>query len=178
LQLSTQKTIIGITPLNSLWSQILISSLRNSSNGLNSVLLFPTQHPPVDPNSCKPYSMSVSTRTFLKSSVSSTCPSTYFTSECKMSRQWILFPRAMGKLKLTKATMLGLGIPRGGSKLAIKSDSWMKRMNCVAWGSNLHRGKTIKRHACCHELLKVLDSSGTPSHKSLLRIWVFWYDSV
>lgn len=122
--------------------------------------------------------LSVGTRTFLKSSVSSTCPSTYFTSECKMSRQWILLPRAMGRLKLTRATMLGLGIPRGGSKLAIKSDSCVKRMNCVAWGSYLYKGKTIKWHDCYHELLKILDSSGTPSHKLLLRILVFWDDSV
>lgn len=91
----------------------------------------------------KTYSNSINIPTFLKSSVSSTCPSTYFTSECKMSRQWILFPRAIGKLKLTRATMLGLGIPRGGSRLAMKSDSWVKRMNCVAWGSYLHRWRTI-----------------------------------
>jgi hypothetical protein len=91
----------------------------------------------------KPCSKSVSIRTFLKSSVSSTCPNTYFTSECKISRQWILFPRAIGKLKLTRATMLGLGIPRGGSRLAMKSESWVKRMNCVAWGSYLHRQRTI-----------------------------------
>jgi hypothetical protein len=91
----------------------------------------------------KLYSKNMRIHTFLKSSVSSTCPSTYLTSECKMSRQWILFPRAMGKLKLTRATMLGLGIPRGGSRLAMKSDSWVKRMNCVAWGSYLHRQKTI-----------------------------------
>jgi hypothetical protein len=71
----------------------------------------------------KLYSKGMSIQTFLKSSVSSTCPSTYFTSECKMSRQWILFPRAMGKLKLTRATIFGLGIPRGGSRLAMKSDS-------------------------------------------------------
>jgi hypothetical protein len=45
----------------------------------------------------------------------------------------------MGKLKLTRATIFGLGIPRGGSRLAMKSDSWVKRMNCVACGSYLHR---------------------------------------
>lgn len=33
--------------------------------------------------------------------------------------------------------MLGLGMPRGGSKDAIKSESWVKLMNCVAWGSYL-----------------------------------------
>lgn len=114
----------------------------------------------------KLYSKGMSIRTFLKSSVSSTCPSTYFTSECRMSRQWILFPRAMGKLKLTRATMLGLGIPRGGSRLAMKSDSWVKRMNCVAWGSYLHRRKTITR--ICHYLLKLPQSNGTLSHKTML----------
>ena len=178
LQLQTRGTTIGTTPLCLLWSKILISSLTNTSNCLKTVLLSPTQHPVAEPNAHKPYSISAGTRTFLKSSVSSTCPSTYLTSECKMSRQWILLPRAMGKLKLTRATMLGLGIPRGGSKLAIKSDSWVKRMNCVAWGSYLNRGKTIKWHACCHVLLKILDSSGTPSHKLLLRIQVFWNDTV
>lgn len=179
LQLPTWGTTIGITPLlHSLWSQILIYSLSNTSNGLNSVFLSPTQYIVVETNSRKPHSVSVGTRTFLKSSVSSTCPSTYLTSECKMSRQWILLPRAMGKLKLTRATMFGLGIPRGGSKLAIKSDSCVKRMNCVAWGSYLYRGKTIKLHDCCHELLKILDSSGIPSHKLLLRILVSWDDTV
>ena len=152
--------------------------IRFTSNGLNSVLLSATQYATVEPNSRKLDSISVGTRTFLKSSVSSTCPSTYLTSECRMSRQWILLPRAMGKLKLTRATMLGLGIPRGGSKLAIKSDSCVKRMNCVACGSYLYRGKTIKWHDCCHELLKILDSSGIPFHKLLLRILVSWDDTV
>lgn len=40
-----------------------------------------------------------------------------------MSRQWILFPFAIGKLKLTSATVFGFDIPKGGSKDAMKSDS-------------------------------------------------------
>jgi hypothetical protein len=39
-----------------------------------------------------------------------------------MSKQCILLPLAIGKLKLTKATMFGLDIPNGGSKLAMKSE--------------------------------------------------------
>lgn len=74
---------------------------------------------------------------FLNSSDSSTCPSTCLTRECKISRQCILFPFAMGKLKLTNATTFGFGIPKGGSRLAIKSLSWVNRMNCVACGSYL-----------------------------------------
>jgi hypothetical protein len=47
----------------------------------------------------------------------------------------------------------------------MKSESWVKRMNCVAWGSYLDSGSAIKFHACgswlninvdnslCHKLL-------------------------
>lgn len=73
----------------------------------------------------------------LKSSVSSTWPSTCLTKACRISKQWILSPFAMGRLKLTKATVLGLLIPKGGSRDAIKSDNWLKPINCVAWGSYL-----------------------------------------
>lgn len=75
--------------------------------------------------------------TFLNSSVSSTWPRTCLTRAWRMSKQWILLPRAIGRLKLTKATTFGLGMPRGGSRLAIKSASWPNLMNWVAWGSNL-----------------------------------------
>lgn len=40
-----------------------------------------------------------------------------------MSRQWILLPLAIGKLKLTRATVFGLDMPKGGSNEAMKSDS-------------------------------------------------------
>lgn len=40
-----------------------------------------------------------------------------------MSRQWILFPLAIGRLKLTSATVFGFEIPNGGSREAIKSES-------------------------------------------------------
>lgn len=79
----------------------------------------------------------------LKLSVSSTWPRTFLTSECRMSRQWILCPLLMGRLKATNATVLGFGIPKGGSKEAIKSDNWAKWINCVAWGSYL--GKQFRR---------------------------------
>lgn len=46
-----------------------------------------------------------------------------------MSRQWILFPLAMGRLKLTRATVLGFDMPKGGSRDAMKSDSCAKLMN-------------------------------------------------
>lgn len=59
----------------------------------------------------------------LNVSVSSTWPSTCLTSACKMSRQWILLPLAIGKLKLTRATVFGLDMPKGGSNEAMKSDS-------------------------------------------------------
>lgn len=59
----------------------------------------------------------------LNVSVSSTCPRTCLTNEWRMSRQWILFPLAMGRLKLTNATVFGLDIPRGGSREAMKSES-------------------------------------------------------
>ena len=36
------------------------------------------------------------------------------------------------------ARVFGLGIPRGGSKLPMKSDIWLNVMNCVACGSNLY----------------------------------------
>ena len=48
----------------------------------------------------------------------------------------------MGRSKETMARLFGLGIPRGGSKLPMKSDIWLKVMNWVAWGSNL--GKLIR----------------------------------
>ena len=44
---------------------------------------------------------------------------------------------AMGRSNETIARLFGFGIPRGGSKLPMKSDIWLKVMNCVAWGSNL-----------------------------------------
>ena len=76
--------------------------------------------------------------TLLKSSeLSSMKPKVYLVRECRTSRQWILSPLAMGRSKLTKARILGLGIPKGASRLAMKSDIWWKLMNCVACGSNL-----------------------------------------
>lgn len=87
---------------------------------------------------------------FLKSSDSSTCPSTCLTRACRMSRQWILLPFAMGRLKLTNATTLGFDIPRGGSRLAMKSLSCENRMNCVACGSYLDKelkNKILTRHS-------------------------------
>lgn len=54
-----------------------------------------------------------------------------------MSRQCIRLPFAIGKLKLTNATVLGFEMPNGGSNDAIKSDNCEKRMNCVACGSYL-----------------------------------------
>lgn len=59
------------------------------------------------------------------------------TNACRISKQWILLPLAIGKLKLTKATVLGLGMPRGGSKDAMKSESCEKAMNWPACGSYL-----------------------------------------
>lgn len=73
----------------------------------------------------------------LNVSVSSTCPKTCLTKEWSMSKQWILLPLAMGRLKLTRATVLGLAMPNGGSKDAMKSESWAKLMNWVACGSYL-----------------------------------------
>lgn len=73
----------------------------------------------------------------LNVSVSSTCPKTCFTKEWRMSKQWILLPLAIGRLKLTRATVLGLEIPKGGSKDAMKSESCAKLMNWVACGSYL-----------------------------------------
>lgn len=73
----------------------------------------------------------------LKLSVSSTCPSTCLTRACKMSRQWILLPDEIAKLKETNATVLGFGIPSGGSREARKSETCVKWMNCVACGSYL-----------------------------------------
>lgn len=75
----------------------------------------------------------------LNVSVSSTWPSTCLTSACKISKQWILLPLAIGKLKLTSATVFGFDMPKGGSKEAMKSDSWAKLMNWVAWGSYLKK---------------------------------------
>ena len=46
----------------------------------------------------------------------------------------------MGRSKDTRATVFGLGIPNGESKLAIKSDNWLKLINWVAWGSYLGEG--------------------------------------
>lgn len=73
------------------------------------------------------------------SSPSSTKPKVYLVNECKTSKQWILSPLAIGKSKLTNAKMFGLGIPRGESRLAMKSESWLKLMNWVAWGSYLKK---------------------------------------
>ena len=77
------------------------------------------------------------------SSPSSTKPRVYFVRECKTSKQWILSPFAIGRSKLTRAKILGFGIPKGESRLAIKSDNWLKLMNCVAWGSYLKKEKFI-----------------------------------
>ena len=57
-------------------------------------------------------------------------------------------PLAIGRSKLTMASVFGLGIPSGGSRLPIKSDIWLKVINWVACGSNLkrmgkHEGKQI-----------------------------------
>lgn len=84
---------------------------------------------------------SICSCSFLKSSDSSTCPRTCLTSACRMSRQWILLPFAMGRLKLTNATTLGFDIPSGGSRLAIKSLNCEKLINCVACGSYLKTQK-------------------------------------
>lgn len=73
----------------------------------------------------------------LKLSVSSTWPKTCFTNACRISKQWILLPLEMGKLKDTKATVFGFEMPSGGSKDAMKSDSCEKWINCAAWGSYL-----------------------------------------
>lgn len=73
----------------------------------------------------------------LNVSVSSTCPKTCLTKAWRISKQWILLPLAMGRLKLTKATVFGFDIPNGGSRDAMKSDSWVKLMNWVACGSYL-----------------------------------------
>ena len=43
----------------------------------------------------------------------------------------------MGRSKETMARLFGFGIPRGGSRLPMKSDIWLNVMNCVACGSNL-----------------------------------------
>ena len=76
--------------------------------------------------------------TFPKSSSpSSTKPKVYLVNECNTSKQWILSPLAIGRSKDTKARILGLGIPKGASRLAMKSDNWLKLMNCVACGSYL-----------------------------------------
>lgn len=83
--------------------------------------------------------MSICSCSFLKSSDSSTCPRTCLTSACRMSRQWILLPFAMGRLKLTNATTLGFDIPSGGSRLAMKSLNCEKLINCVACGSYLKK---------------------------------------
>lgn len=62
-----------------------------------------------------------------------------------MSRQWILLPDEIAKLKETRATVFGFGIPKGGSREARKSDTCVKWMNCVACGSYLNNrlNKTI-----------------------------------
>ena len=68
---------------------------------------------------------------------SSTKPRVYLVRLCSTSRQWILSPLAMGRSKLTIANMLGLWMPRGGSRLLMKSDIWLKVINWVACGSYL-----------------------------------------
>ncbi len=66
--------------------------------------------------------------TLLKSSdPSSTKPRVYLVRLWSTSRQWILSPLAMGRSKLTKARVLGLGMPRGESSEAMKSDIWRGR---------------------------------------------------
>lgn len=94
--------------------------------------------------------MSICSCSFRKSSDSSTCPRTCLTSACRMSRQWILLPFAIGRLKLTNATILGLEIPNGGSRLAMKSLNCEKFMNCVACGSYLRINHSY--HACNEDL--------------------------
>lgn len=94
--------------------------------------------------------MSICSCSFLKSSDSSTCPRTCLTSACRMSRQWILLPFAMGRLKLTNATTLGFDIPSGGSRLAIKSLNCEKLINCVACGSYLEKQEIQSRRDCHH----------------------------
>ena len=89
--------------------------------------------------------MSICSCSFRKSSDSSTCPRTCLTSACRMSRQWILLPFAIGRLKLTNATILGLEIPNGGSRLAMKSLNCEKFMNCVACGSYLRINHRLPR---------------------------------
>ena len=103
--------------------------------------------------------------TFLNSSVSSTCPRTCFVRACRISRQWILSPLAIGRSKETKATVLGFGIPNGLSKLDMKSDSWLKFMNCVAWGSYLMKFKIIykskARISTVHQQFNILSKETT-----------------
>ena len=53
----------------------------------------------------------------LNVSLSSTWPRTYFTSACKMSKQWILFPFDIGRLKETSAKVLGFGTEIRGTKI-------------------------------------------------------------
>lgn len=49
-----------------------------------------------------------------------------------MSKQCILLPDEIGKLNETSATVFGFGMPKGGSNEAKKSDTCVKRINCVA----------------------------------------------
>ena len=95
----------------------------------------------INPKGKETESLSRMMTTLLKSSdPSSTNPRVYLVSEWRTSRQWILSPLAMGRSKLTRASVLGLWMPRGESREAMKSDIWWKLMNCVAWGSYL-RGR-------------------------------------
>lgn len=63
---------------------------------------------------------------FLNSGESSTCPKTCLINAWRISKQCILFPRAMGKLKATMAIVFGLGIRSGGFKLSKNSDRSLK----------------------------------------------------
>ena len=67
----------------------------------------------------------VSLRTTFRVTILSVSPSTHS----------ITF--AMGRSKETMARLFGFGIPKGGSKLPMKSDIWLNVMNWVACGSNL-----------------------------------------
>ena len=66
-------------------------------------------------------------------------PRVYLAKLWRTSRQWILSPEDIGRLRLTMAIVFGFCILRGGSRLAMKSESWLNNMNSVAMGSNLDK---------------------------------------
>lgn len=61
-----------------------------------------------------------------------------------MSKQWILLPDDIAKLNETSATVLGFGIPSGGSNEAKKSDTCEKCINWVACGSYLQMNLLLR----------------------------------